>query len=106
MTDNILEPCKSCPHISKIGRYHVCGCQCGGATRNGAHPLSPCHCDGGECRISPDEEGSLYCYEDEEAILEGNRCYDYIAWLTAMDKFNGPNFKYPKVKKYIIEFDD
>ena len=108
MIDEILEPCKSCPHRSNIGRYYVCGCQCGQATKNGNHPLSPCHCDNGYCRISFEEYGgSLFCEEDEEAIAEGGRCYDYIAWLHAMDKFNGPGFKYPqKFKDRIIEFDD
>lgn len=103
----ILEPCRSCPHRTMIGHYHVCGCQCGRATRNSGHPLSPCHCDGGECRIGVDEMGALFCEEDEEAIAEGGRCYDYIGWLGAMDELNGGYYKYPqRFKKPIIEFED
>lgn len=92
----MVEPCKSCEHKTKYKGYWVCGCQCGRATANGAHPLSPCCIDNGDCVQGTDEYGEYDCYTDEEAIMEGNRCLTYICWLDAIRKYNGPGYKFPQ----------
>lgn len=108
----MLEPCRNCDKKKKVRykmdsqykkSFYVCDCSCGRATLNWNHPLSPCSIDEGYCEIDPNTdapdgypEEDLECYSDEYAIMEGNHCSLYIAWLETMRKYNGQDYKYPQ----------
>lgn len=87
-------PGAECPHAvkvrTKLGHvYTVCKGQCG-RVRNSAHPLAPCH----DCMPEYDDDGEYnpewgqytLCEVDEIAIMQGNRCSDYTAWLHWMQE--------------------
>lgn len=99
--------CFNCPHKKTVRNrfnqlFEVCKNECGEHATNSGHPLSPCelgYClwfdeDGNHVVVEDlDEEVNEYptlipeCEVDEIAILEGNRCTTYIAWLSFMRRW-------------------
>lgn len=100
--------CFNCPHKKTVRNrfnqpFEVCKNECGEFVTNSGHPLSPCelgNClwfdeDGHEVDVRDldsdevDEYLALIpeCEVDEIAILEGNRCTTYIAWLSFMRRW-------------------
>ena len=81
--EEIPKECQTCEHLTKKSGFYVCGSQCG-KPANCGHPLAPCVL--WSCDEDPDtlEPLTPNCEEDEDAILEGGRCYAYLTWLHAM----------------------
>lgn len=77
------DECSRCKYRTKKmsiwgGTFDVCRNECGEYHNNSGHPLSPCV--QWDCKDEEDAE----CQTEEYAIIDGNRCSTYCAWLHFM----------------------
>lgn len=90
MPKNEARECEKCEYLTIASGFYVCGSQCG-KPANCGHPLCPCvqwDCDEDPETGEPIEPE---CETDEDAIIEGGRCWSYLSWLHAMHRERARN---------------